>query len=589
MAFFSNKPLLNYAQRLQRLRIVAGVFFLLLLLPLGLVLYFALMQVEQTTVSKYQREANSLVQLASRHLLKKRLLPNALDFDAFEYYQQVYNPLTKQPQKILSPLSQLDFNQPKISQQMRGLVGFFQYDHQGRFNSPIWPYDLTLKQLNQNSKQASTLSPELLLRKETALKIYQILDQSQAIQQMLKQGFEQHDRLFNMIFDMPEYFIFYRVVPVNEQKHLQGYLVERKAYLTELFIDVLHQARFDSSILIKLKDEENVSHPEYFFYENLVNNQTKVTQPQQAEKHLQQELLYKSSLGWPFDGYSVSFSTHALPMTSTMLYTGAFMLILVLAILVACYGFYRLGVRQLILGEQRLNFVSSVSHELKTPLTSIRMYAQMLKEGAVLSPEHRQDYHEFIYAESERLTRLINNILQLSHLTHQQQAVEPEYVAVTILQDIIRSKVSSMLDKSAFQQNIQLEMDNAESVQVFVEKDAFSQVIINITDNTLKFFDRHKIKDSRRQKIDFIFRPHPKSKQMVEMEIRDYGQGISQEQANKVFELFYRGGDELTRTTQGTGIGLALVNELVLAQQAEIRLERKNPGLAILIAFKARF
>ena len=76
---------------------------------------------------------------------------------------------------------------------------------------------------------------------------------------------------------------------------------------------------------------------------------------------------------------------------------------------------------------------------------------------------------------------------------------------------------------------------------------------------------------------------------MIQLEIRDYGEGITLEQEGKIFELFYRGGNELTRTTQGTGIGLALVNELVLAQQGEIKVERREPGLAMLLSFHAKY
>lgn len=121
----------------------------------------------------------------------------------------------------------------------------------------------------------------------------------------------------------------------------------------------------------------------------------------------------------------------------------------------------------------------------------------------------------------------------------------------------------------------------------FVEKDAFSQVIINITDNAIKFFDQQQINAPNRQKIDFIFRQHPKHKQLIEIEIRDYGEGVTQDQESKIFELFYRGGDELTRTTQGTG--LALVNELVLAQQGDIKVQRRAPGLAMLLTFHAKY
>ena len=313
-----------------------------------------------------------------------------------------------------------------------------------------------------------------------------------------------------------------------------------------------------------------------------------MSHPLQLDSRFEQQAIYHTKLEWPYEGYSLSLSTHSLPLTSAMVYSGIVIIILIAAILSACFGFYRLGVKQLALGEQRLNFVSSVSHELKTPLTSTRMYSQMLKEGIVISEKHKQDYYAFIYDESERLTRLINNILQLSALSNQQQNIQLEYTLLTILQDVIRSKTSSIIDKSHFQQNIIMEIADVKEVQVFVEQDTFSQVIINITDNAVKFFDSQLINDPSRQKIDFIFRQHPKHKDMIQLEIRDYGEGITQEQESKIFELFYRGGNELTRSTQGTGIGLALVNELVLAQQGEIEAERRSPELAMLISLHIR-
>ncbi|WP_286203473.1 sensor histidine kinase [Pseudoalteromonas sp. NBT06-2] len=80
----------------------------------------------------------------------------------------------------------------------------------------------------------------------------------------------------------------------------------------------------------------------------------------------------------------------------------------------------------------------------------------------------------------------------------------------------------------------------------------------------------------------------PNNKDKILMEIRDYGNGITAEQQNKIFELFYRGGCELTRSTQGTGIGLALVYELVLAQQGTIEVQRMTPGLAMKMYFKCK-
>jgi len=582
---FSDNRLLNYAQRLRRLRYLAIGFLLVLLIPLATLLYFGFQQIEKNLLSEYQREASSFVQVFNRKLYKKLTFTNMLSVDAFDYYQQVYNPITKQPQQVISPLSQLNLLQLSEEQQIKGLVGFFQYNSQGDFNSPVWPYPLSG---DANELEQQTLDPELAVRKKAAVKVYQIMSQSKKVQQMIERGFDKSDQYISVIFDVPEYLIFYRVASFAEKIRLQGYLVKRKSYMRQQIIDILELRNFNSSVLVKLKDVNYSAEPDLFFYESLPDGQAKVTHSVELDKRFDQQTIHQTKLQWPYRSYSVSLSTIALPMTNVMLYSSIFIVVLITAILSACYGFYRLGVKQLALAEQRLNFVSSVSHELKTPLTSISMYSQMLKEGMVMSATHQQDYYEFIYDESERLTRLINNILQLSTLNHQQQDAQPEYTQLTILQDIIRSKTSSIIEKNGFRQNMVMEIDNAEEVLVLVEQDAFAQVIINITDNAVKFFDQQQINSAARQQIDFIFRHHPKKKHMVQLEIRDYGEGITEAQQSKIFELFYRGGNELTRTTQGTGIGLALVNELVLAQQGEIKVERREPGLAMLVSFQAK-
>ena len=89
-----------------------------------------------------------------------------------------------------------------------------------------------------------------------------------------------------------------------------------------------------------------------------------------------------------------------------------------LVLLVGHYGLYRLGLQQIDLAVQRSDFVSAVSHELKTPLTAIRMYGEMLRAGWVQDEARRQTYYDFIFFESERLSRLIANVLQLARLTN---------------------------------------------------------------------------------------------------------------------------------------------------------------------------
>ena len=173
--------MLNYAQRLRRLRYLAIGFLLFLLIPLGTLLYVGFGQIEKNLLREYQREASNLVQITDRTLLKRRMLTNTLSVNAFDYYQQVYNPITRQSQQVLSPLSQVDLIQPKASKPIKGLVGYFQYNSQGDFNSPIWPYTLPESDLAEDDaskayQQASAqqlapeLEAELVIRKKQQLK-----------------------------------------------------------------------------------------------------------------------------------------------------------------------------------------------------------------------------------------------------------------------------------------------------------------------------------------------------------------------------------------------------------------------------------
>ncbi len=583
---FANKEMLTYPQRLRRLRYLSAGFVLLLFLPLAGLLYFGYQQLQTTVLNEFRDEAANLVRIINRKIYKKISLGNGLPASAFDYYQQVYNPVSQKPEQLLSPLSKVDLEQLGSEQQISGLLGYFQYDSKGNFSSPIWPQLLTAPQ--PDASLTGDTTPNLSQRQAIAINLHSALAQSTVIQHMLQQGLQHFIGRFDLVSDLPSYLIFYRVIEDAGQHKLQGYLVERQAYLAQIFTDVLELRHFNRPVLVELSDRNGIGSTLYFNYEKQQGSDPKIRQPSHADQNLQQQPIYRSSFLWPFTHYTLSVSTDHLPATPAMLYSGAFALVLIIAIMLACYGLYRLGVKQLLLAEQRLNFVSSVSHELKTPVTSIRMYAEMLKEGMAPSLQTQKDYYQFIFSESERLSRLINNVLQLSQLNQIQSVVQPRYVELLVLQDTIRSQTASLLANNGFNLHLKTELLQPEQMQLLVDPDAFAQVIINITDNAVKFFDRNKISDAKRQKLDFIFRLDPQQHGTIQLEIRDYGDGIAVGQEKKIFGLFYRGGSELTRTTQGTGIGLALVQELVVAQGGEIKVERRKPGLALVLSFQFR-
>jgi signal transduction histidine kinase len=248
--------------------------------------------------------------------------------------------------------------------------------------------------------------------------------------------------------------------------------------------------------------------------------------------------------------------------------------------LVLCGGFLaldRLGRKQIAMARQQQDFVSAVSHELKTPLTSIRMYSEMLREGWA-GEGRKGTYYAFICEESERLTRLITNVLQLARLTRNELRVDLKPTAVGELAEILRPKIASLTDRAGFA----LVLDCAGSAErtIRVDEDFLAQILINLVDNAVKF-----AREAERKEVRIACRTPQRNQ--IQLSVRDYGPRVARDQMKKIFKLFYRSGNELTRETVGTGIGLALVRELTLAMGGRVDLVNAQPGAEFRLTFPA--
>ena len=235
--------------------------------------------------------------------------------------------------------------------------------------------------------------------------------------------------------------------------------------------------------------------------------------------------------------------------------------------------FYRLGAGQIELAKQQRNFISSVSHELKTPLTSIGMYSEMLRSSWVADESRKQSYYDYIFFESERLSRLISNVLQLARMDNQQDNVHLVAMSAEQLLQKIQTRIAAQIEASKFQLNVIPPKNGQTDVEVTIDEDAFFQIMINLVDNAIKFS-----KQSENNTIDIGYKIDARSKQVI-FYVRDYGPGVEKEQMKKIFRLFYRAGDELTRTRPGTGIGLALVVQLADSMGVTVDLINRDPGV----------
>jgi len=258
--------------------------------------------------------------------------------------------------------------------------------------------------------------------------------------------------------------------------------------------------------------------------------------------------------------------------------------------------------RQLRLNDMKSNFVSSVSHELRAPIASVRLMAESLERGKISGPAKQNEYFRFIGQECRRLSSLIENVLDFSRIEQGRKQYEFEPTDVGAL---VEQTVKLMLPYAAergviLKSNLELGTRNSELV---VDGRAIQQALVNLIDNAIK----HSPKDSTVTVAIKVQSPesmvqspmsqttHPESQvenegreqqrersgsaannhqpTTISLSVTDSGPGIPASERERIFERFYRLGSELRRETQGVGIGLSIVKHIVEAHGGRVRVE----------------
>ncbi|MFH0790388.1 MAG: HAMP domain-containing sensor histidine kinase [Candidatus Omnitrophota bacterium] len=221
---------------------------------------------------------------------------------------------------------------------------------------------------------------------------------------------------------------------------------------------------------------------------------------------------------------------------------------------------------QILLAQQKTTFVSNVSHELKTPLTSIRMFAEMLREKRQPDEAKKQRYLEIMVSEIERLTKLINNVLDFSRMESGKKTYELKKLEITALMRDVFDNQKLRFEQNGFKTNFIAPQEN---IIVNADEEAVNQAVINLLSNAEKYsFDRKEIE------IDIAL-----SDKSVLISIKDRGIGIPLAEAKNIFKEFYRVDDSLTAKVKGTGLGLTIACRLIQDQGGElIYLSREGGG-----------
>ena len=271
-------------------------------------------------------------------------------------------------------------------------------------------------------------------------------------------------------------------------------------------------------------------------------------------------------LGDRFPGLRVSLPPVDQMTTRRPLQAGFYAAGLAIILSVTLFGGYLLWRdvnREMRVAALRSQFVSSVSHELKTPLTALRMFAETLQLERV-DPAARAEYVATIVSETERLTRLLNNVLDFSKIEEGRKAYRRETAS---LADIVRAAARTMA--YPFEQHgfvLRVEVDDS-LPPVNVDTDALEQAILNLLSNAMKYSGSGTTIDLRlaREGGDAI------------ISVRDNGIGIASADQARIFDKFYRVSTAENQRIPGTGLGLTIVDHIVRAHDGAVRVE-SAPG-----------
>jgi two-component system phosphate regulon sensor histidine kinase PhoR len=225
---------------------------------------------------------------------------------------------------------------------------------------------------------------------------------------------------------------------------------------------------------------------------------------------------------------------------------------------------YAAGRRERQLRQLKEDFIGNVSHELKTPLSLIRMFSEMLVTGRVKNNEAREEYYGIIHSESDRMSRLVDNLLDFGKLERRDLGQQFEKTDLTRLVQKELEAYRYEIQRDGFQLAVDIEEDIPET---YADPGAITMGFFNLLDNSVKYSgDRKEIRVRLQNHDGFI-----------DLSVEDRGLGIAPDERDKIFDKFYRGSNAVARHIRGSGIGLSITKQVAEMHGGSILVETE-PG-----------
>jgi two-component system, OmpR family, phosphate regulon sensor histidine kinase PhoR len=270
----------------------------------------------------------------------------------------------------------------------------------------------------------------------------------------------------------------------------------------------------------------------------------------------------------PLDGFALGAEVSGDDPAATLAFRNRTWYIALLALLYTGIGVgFGLTIREMRraykLSRLKTDFVANISHELRTPLTSVRLFAETLKQGRAQGPQEVQQCLDLLTKETQRLSSLVEKLLDWSRLESGRKLLRREPTRVEALLDHVADVFRAQQLGTTYETKIEPGLP-----PVSVDRDAMAQVVLNLLHNAVKFTGPDKQIGLRARRTD----------RGVAIEVEDNGIGVREKDRKRIFERFYRADDLLSRRTEGTGLGLAIAKRLVEAHGGRIDVESRPGG-----------
>ena len=400
---------------------------------------------------------------------------------------------------------------------------------------------------------------ELRAREEKLLEIsgFIHLVDNKILKEILPEpGHQSSSEIQHMIFNMgPDSVIeigFFKLPPSSHITELTGlgFQLNEKYILTELFPEVLTMVELGKDVTVGILDE--------------TNNLLYFRDHQRVFEYLVAENFTQSFSAWKVALFDKSGkSLEQLAGREKRLYLTLFVGILAV-MLFGIIILARAVIHETEISRMKSEFVSNVTHELKTPLSLIRMFGETLDSGIVTEEGKRKEFYGIIRKESERLTHLINNVLDFSKM---DAGIKEYQFEETDLVSLVRHSLEAYkfhIRDRGFDVESKLPED---PLMLQLDKDAISQAILNLLSNAVKYSEDRKY-------IQVVVSSNSES---ARLSVIDQGIGIAKEEQKKIFDKFYRVSDTRMKQSSGSGLGLTLTRHIVEAHGGTLNVE-SEPG-----------